>query len=195
MSESTHTRSLTGDSAILARRYAGALYELAKADGQIDATVAELQGLKSVCRDSDELRHIISNPTLSRGKLMDTVKLISKSAELSVLTGNFLLLLAKNRRLNLLSGTIDAFMAKLAVARGEFTAEIGTANPLNKNQESALIAQLQKLTGGKVQLEIKQIPALLGGLTIKMGSRLIDASLRGKLARLERQLKAQREAV
>lgn len=85
-------------------------------------------------------------------------------------------------------------MADLAVKRGEFTALVTVAKSMSKEQEEKLSAQLGKMMSGTVKLVVEQDPSLIGGMVIKMGSRLIDASVKGKLARIERQLKSQQEA-
>lgn len=194
MSESSSKKILTGDSAILAKRYAGALYELAAESNQIDAIAGELVGLRSLYRDNKDFRQLVGYPLVSRAKLTEIMQQVAKSAGFNAMVGNFLALLAQNRRLGILEGTIDAFIAQVAAARGETSAEVQVAAPLSPEQEQKLVAQLQKVIGGKVQLDIRQEPSLLGGMTVKLGSRFIDASLRGKLARLEKQLKAQQEA-
>lgn len=194
MSEPHSAKLLTGDSAILAKRYAGALYELAAESNQVDVVSSEMQNLKSLYRENAEFRRIVDYPLVSRAKLTELMRQTAKAAELSVLVGNFLALLAKNRRLNIIEGIIDAFDDRISTERGEFSAEVCAAAPLNPEQERQLTTHLQKMTGGKIRLNIRQVPDLLGGITVKLGSRFIDASLRGKLARIEKQLKAQREA-
>lgn len=194
VSESSSKKILTGDSAILAKRYASALYELAAESNQVDAIAGEVVELRSLYRDNKDFRQLIGYPLASRAKLTEIMQQVAKTAGFSKNVGNFLALLAQNRRLNILEGTIDAFMAQVAAARGEVSAEVHVAQALNAEQEQKLVSQLQKAIGGKIQLDIKQEPSLLGGMTVRLGSRFIDASLKGKLARIEKQLKAQQEA-
>jgi F-type H+-transporting ATPase subunit delta len=181
----------SGDGAILAKRYAGALYDLADEQKQLDAVAADLRMLYSLHNSSAEFRYISSQPRLSRAQLFKAMQAISTSAKLNGLTANFLSLLAQNRRLSELSAMVDAFLDELATRRGEFTADVRSAKALSSVQQEKLAANLRDMAGGKVHLMLREDASLLGGLTVKLGSRLIDASVKTKLARLERQLKSQ----
>ncbi len=194
MSEPNVPRIVAGETAVLARRYARALYELADEGKQLDVVADDLRGLKVLVRDCAELQLVMRYPRLSRAQLVDAMKQVAATAKLDGLTGKFLMLLARNRRLQVLPAIIDAFLADLAAKRGEHIAEVSTARALTQPQKDQLLAQLSRIAGGKVFLVIKEDPSLLGGLMVKMGSRLIDASVKGKLARLERALKSQQEA-
>jgi F-type H+-transporting ATPase subunit delta len=186
--------NISGDAAILARRYANALYELADEAGQLDAVAEELRAVRGLLQDSSEFREMTKNPRLKRSELVVAMEKVASTAKFGKLTGNFLQLLAQNRRLEMMDAMIAAFLADLAARRGEFTAEVQTAQALTPEQHKLLGEQLQELAGGKVNMVLKEEPGLLGGLRIKLGSRLIDASVKGKLARLERALKSQQEA-
>lgn len=190
MSQESVSPIIAGEAAILARRYAGALYDLAAEQKQLDVVAGDLRLLKRLGRESQEFRHIIGLLHLPRDQMMKAVQQISTSAGLAPLTSNFLALVAKNRRLNHIVAIADAFLADLAANRGEFTAEINTARPLSPAQEEQLTQKLGAWAGGKVHLVVAEDRGLLGGLTVKMGSRLIDASLRTRFERLERQLKS-----
>ncbi len=187
----TETTSLTiaGDAAVLARRYAKALYELAEEQSALDEVAAELRLLKTLGQTSAEFKQIMKHPRLTRAELVKVVRKITETGKLNVLTGNFLALVAQNRRLVHLSAMVDAFLAELAQRRNEFTAEVRTTQMLSEAQHEQLTAQLRQLAGGKVHLIVEEDTSLLGGLVVKLGSRLIDASVKSKLARLERQLK------
>ncbi len=184
-------RIIAGDTAILARRYAGALYELAADQKQLDTVTADLRMLRILARESAEFRSIAFNPRLSRTQLMKAMQEIAKSAKFGALTANFLMLAAQNRRLDAMEAMADAFLAELAQKRGEFSAEIRTAYALTPAQQEQLAVQLRALAGGKVHMTVTEDKSLLGGLTVKLGSKLIDASVKSKLARLERRLKSQ----
>jgi len=194
MTESKISTLIAGDAAVLARRYARAIYELANERNQLDAVAAELGQLKAVLKDSKEFRLITHNPSLSRKELAEAMRKVSDVAKLGPLTQSFLGLLAKNRRLENLEHVVDVFMADLTARRGEFTAEVITPKALAPAQQEKLSKQMDKVAGGKVHLVVREDASLLGGLMVKLGSRLIDASVKGKLTRLERQLKSQREA-
>lgn len=181
---------VSGSPAILARRYAAALYALADEQKEIDAVAADMRTLKTLQRESAEFRELARNPRLARGVLTKTAKQVAIAAKLSPLTSNFLALLAQGRRLSLLPTAADHFLAELARHRGEFTAEVRTARPLSHAQEEQLASSLRSLAGGKVHLTVREDRTLIGGLTVKLGSRLIDASVRGKLERLARTLQS-----
>jgi len=182
---------VAGDMAVLARRYAGALYDLAQDQKQLDAVAADLRILRNLGRESAEFHLLVSNPHIARADLVKAVRQIAAVAKFSPLTSNFLALVAQNRRLPQLTAICDAFLAQLAARRGEFTAEVRTAQALTTTQQEQLAAQLHVLAGGKVHLMVAEDKSLLGGITVKIGSRLIDASIKSKLAKLERQLKSQ----
>ncbi len=190
MSHAAPGTLLSGDAATLATRYAGALYELADEGNVLDAVTADLRNLQILLRESAELRAIAAHPRLTRTQLVTAAKAVTTAAKLNPLTGNFLSLLGHNRRLSILGGAIACFLAQLAKRRGEHTAEVASAQPMSAQQQEQLTAKLRDLTGGKVFLSISENKNLLGGFTVKLGSRFIDASIKTKLMRLERQLKS-----
>jgi F-type H+-transporting ATPase subunit delta len=189
MSQEATNPIASGNAAILARRYADALYDLAGEQKQLDAVAGDLRLLNRLQRESAEFRYIAHQPRLTRTQLVKAMQQVAASAGLSKLTSNFLALVAKHRRLNHLGAIIDAFLADLAAHRGEFTAEIRSAQALSSAQAEKLAAKLASWAGGKVHLSVREEPGLLGGLVVKMGSRVIDASVKNRLERLERQLK------
>lgn len=189
--ETTQTPLIAGDAAVLARRYAGALYDLAEEQKQLDVVAGDLRALRTLNHESAEFQYVAGHPRLTRKQLVQAAQLVAKSAGLSLLTSNFLALIAQNRRLNIISAVIDAFLDQLASRRGEFTADVRSATSLSAAQQEQLAAKLRELAGGKVHISVREDASLLGGMTVKLGSRLIDASIKTKLARLERQLKSQ----
>lgn len=181
---------LSGEAAILAHRYAGAFYELAEEQKQLDAVAADMRALRVLGQESKEFQVISSHPRLTRAQLVKAAEQVASVAKLNKLTANFLMLVAQNRRLPHLQGMIDQFLAELATRRGEFSADVRSARPLSAAQQEQLAVKLRELAGGKVHLMLREDKSLLGGLVVKLGSRLIDASIKTKLARLERQLKS-----
>jgi len=131
------------------------------------------------------------NQRLARNVVTKATKQVAIAAKLSPLTSNFIALLAQNRRLSLVTTSADHYLAELARRRGEFTAEVRTARPLSHAQKNSWQPHYAASAGGKVHLTVREDRTLLGGLTVKMGSRLIDASVRGKLERLARVLQSQ----
>jgi F-type H+-transporting ATPase subunit delta len=190
----TKTSSATANNA-LARRYAGALFELADEQGHLDAVAGDLRFLAALVRESTEFRHIASHPRLACAERIETMREVATKAKLHVLTRNFLLLVAESGRLAALGAMAEAFLAQFADTRGEMSADVRVAKALTDAQREKLTAQLRQLTSSeKIRLSVTEDPSLLGGMTVKLGSRLIDASVKTKLARLERQLKSQGEA-
>jgi F-type H+-transporting ATPase subunit delta len=181
---------VSGDAAALARRYAGALYELAEEGKQLDAVAADLRSVLPVSDANADFRAIVRHPRLTRAQLVKVAEALSAALKLGKLTSNFLALAAKHRRLPILSAMIDAFLARLAEQRGEFTASVRAATALTPQQTEQLAARLAILAGGKVHLDLREDKSLIGGLTVRLGSRLIDASVKSKLQRLERKLKS-----
>ncbi|MFY9287167.1 MAG: F0F1 ATP synthase subunit delta [Alphaproteobacteria bacterium] len=191
MSQQVTTQIIAGDAAILARRYAGALYELADEQKQLDAVASDLRALRNLQQESTEFRAIAAHPRLTRAQLVKAMRQVAETAKLNKLTANFLMAVAQKRRLPELPAMIDNFLSELATRRGEYSAEVRSATPLSAAQQELLAGNLRELAGGKVHITVREDASLLGGLVVKLGSRLIDASVKAKLARLERQLKSQ----
>lgn len=173
----------------IADRYATALFDLAGDKKALDQVATDLRGLRGMIDGSSDLRRLIVSPVLSREDQGRAIGAVADKAGFSPLTKNFLGLVARNRRLFAVPGMIAAYLARLAEKRGEMTAEVSAAQPLSEAQLEALAKQLKKATGSKVAVEVKIDPALLGGIVVKIGSRMVDASLRSKLNRLQLALK------
>lgn len=173
----------------LAERYAAALFDLAEERKVLDAVAADLQTLRAMLRDSADFRRLIRSPVLSREAQGKAIAALAETAQVSALTGNFLGLLAQRRRLLALPEMIDAYLRRLAAKRGEVTAQVLTAQDLTPAQREAVNEQLRKAVGRKVAIDVEVDPGLLGGLVVKVGSRMVDASLRSKLHRLQLAMK------
>lgn len=173
----------------LADRYASALYELADERKALDEVADNLRSLRAMLTESAEFRRFVMSPILSRDDQGKGVAALAEKAGLSELVRNFLGVLAANRRLFALDGIISAYLAKLAAARGEVTAEVVSAKKLTEKQSSALSAALKKQVGKDVAVDAKVDPAILGGLIVKVGSRMVDNSVRTKLQRLQLAMK------
>lgn len=176
--EDTSTGSLAG-------RYARALFELADEGKALDRVAEDLKGLDALLTESEDLQRLVRSPLYGRDQQAKAMEAILERAGVSDLTRRFVLVVANNRRLFALPKMIRAFLAELARRRGEVRAEVTAAAPLNEAQEKALLETLSKAVGGKVQLDLKTDPSLLGGLVVKVGSRMIDTSLKTKLQRLQ----------
>ena len=173
----------------LADRYATALFDLADERKSLDQVSEDLRQLRAMLNESAELRRLVRSPILSRVEQGRAITAIAERAGLSPLTRSFLGLVAQNRRLFAAPAMIDAFLARLAARRGEITAEVVAAQALTPPQLDAVNEQLRKAMGSKVAVEVRVDPALLGGLVVKVGSRMVDASLRSKLHRLQLAMK------
>jgi F-type H+-transporting ATPase subunit delta len=173
----------------LAARYATALFELARDQGALDKVAADLDSVKSMIEASADLRRLVRSPVIGRvaqGKAIDAVL---ERAQAQDLTRRFVGVVAANRRLFSLEAIIAAFKQQLAKSRGELTAIVSTAQPLSDAQKSALDASLRRAVGVKVAVETKVEPELLGGMVVRIGSRMFDSSLRSKLQRLQLAMK------
>jgi F-type H+-transporting ATPase subunit delta len=173
----------------LAQRYAGALFDLADGKQAIDAVAGDLAALLKMNDESADFRRLIQSPVLARADQGKAVAAIAKAAEFHQLTSKFLGLLAQNRRLFALPAVIGAFKKILAKRRGEMTAEVWSARPLSAEQQTALADAIKRAHGAKVTMEVRQDPALIGGLVVKVGSRMIDSSIRTKLQKLQLAMK------
>jgi F-type H+-transporting ATPase subunit delta len=173
----------------LADRYAAALFDLADERKALDAVADDLKALRAMLRDSADLRRLIRSPVLSREAQAKGVGALATQAQISPLTRNFLGLLAQNRRLFALPEMIESYLQRLAEKRGEVTAHVRTAQELTPAQREAVNEQLRRAVGRKVAVDVEVDPSLLGGLVVKVGSRMVDASLRSKLHRLQLAMK------
>ena len=176
-------------SASVADRYAFALFELAEADKAVDQVAEELSGLDEMIHESNDLRRLIRSPIISRNDQRAAMDALLDKAGVSDLTRRFVGLVARNRRLFALPQMIVAFNDILAGRRGETTAEVVSAKALSKSQLTALSEALAKAMGSKVALATRVDSDLLGGLIVKVGSRMVDSSLRTKLHRLRLSMK------
>ncbi|MBL8644143.1 MAG: F0F1 ATP synthase subunit delta [Rhodospirillaceae bacterium] len=173
----------------LAARYAAALYDLADEQGALDTVAGDLKSLRKMIDDSDDFRRFIKSPVLTRAEQGAAIKAISEKAGLNALTQKFLGLVAANRRLFALPGIISAFLATLAARRGEVAAEVTSAAALSETQLGAIAAALKQTDGRKISLSSKVDPSILGGLIVRVGSRMVDSSIKSKLQRLKLAMK------
>ncbi len=165
----------------MASRYAGALFELASEQNTVDATMAELQRFDDLVAGSEDLQRLVKSPVFSAEEQLGAVTAILAKAGIGGLGGNFVRLAAANRRLFAVRDMVRAFKSLVAKARGEATAEVVTAEPLEAKHIDALKAALKSAIGKDVGLNVSVDPTLIGGLTVQIGSRMVDASLKTKL--------------
>ncbi|TPL47399.1 F0F1 ATP synthase subunit delta [Mesorhizobium sp. B2-4-6] len=173
----------------VAERYAGSLFELALQDNSVAKVEADLGSFEAMLNDSDDLSRLINSPVFSSEDQAKAIAAIADKAKIAGLVGNFLRVVAKNRRLFAVPGMIKAFRRIAADHRGETSAEVTSAHALTAAQQTELKAALKGIAGKDVAIAMTVDPSLLGGLIVKMGSRQIDTSLKTKLNSLKLALK------
>jgi F-type H+-transporting ATPase subunit delta len=178
-----------GIQASLAGRYASALFGLARDERQIEAVGSSLAALAQALADSRDFSQLIESPLIDRDDAAKAFAAIAGQLGLDPITSNFLQVLARNGRKKQLQPVIRAFRRLAAEHRGETTAEVVTAHSLKDDQVAALKAQLRARAGRDVAIETRVDPAILGGIKVKLGSQMIDASIRTKLNRLAEAMK------
>jgi len=170
-------------------RYAQALFELAKSQGDAGAVEADLKSLKAMRAESDDLRTLIGSPAFDAAAKGKGLAAVAEAAGFSGTTKKFLGLVAANRRASALPDMIRAFEKLAAEDRGAVSAEVTTALPLTEAQAKALAASLRTALGKDPEIETRVDPAILGGIKVRVGSRLYDASLKSRLDSLKFALK------
>ena len=140
--------------------------------------------------DSGDLTRMLRSPVLTRDEQGKAVAALAERAGLSPLTRDFLGVVARNRRLFAVPEMIEAYLRNLAARRGEVTAVVTVAQPLDEARQAALTEQLRRAVGARVAIDIRVDPALLGGMIVKVGSRMVDASLSSRLQRLRLAMRA-----
>ena len=178
-----------GIRASLAGRYASALFDLARDQRKIESVGRSLDALSQALLDSKDFAELVGSPLVSRKEAGKAFAAIGPQLGLDPITGNFVGVLARNGRKGELRNVIRAFGRLAAEHRGETTAEVVTARPLNDDQISQLKRQLRTRAGRDVNIEAEVDPNILGGIVVKLGSQMIDASIRTKLNRLATAMK------
>lgn len=172
----------------VAGRYAAALFDLAKEASKVTEVEADLNKFQSMLDGSEDLMRLVRSPVIATDDQAKAIDAILTKAGIGGLAANFFKLIAGNRRLFATQDIIKAFRQISAKARGEVTAEVTSASALNDVQTAELKQALKATVGKDVALNAKVDPSLLGGLIVKVGSRMIDSSLRTKLETLKVQL-------
>ena len=174
----------------VARRYASALFEVALEGGAVDAVGEALDTFDKALGESADLRRLVGSPVFSAEEQTRAIGAVLNSLGIGGLAANFVLLAARNRRLFVLPGMIEAYRQLVAAHRGEQVAEVTSAHSLTEDQVSSLTSALSGVTGGKqIRIVPKVDPSIIGGLIVKVGSRMIDTSLKTKLTSLKVALK------
>jgi len=166
----------------MAGRYAGALFELALEEKATDTVRQELDQFDALIAESADLNRLVRSPVFGADEQLKALNAILAKAGLSGLTTNFLRVITTNRRLFAVRDMIRAYRALVAKNKGEVVAQVTVAEPLNDQNKEALKGALKSVTGGKdIDMDVTIDPAIIGGLIVKVGSRMVDTSLRTKL--------------
>jgi F-type H+-transporting ATPase subunit delta len=176
----------------MAGRYATALFELAREAGAIEAAKAELERFDGMVAESAELMRLVRSPVFSAEEQRRALTAVLERAGIGGLAANFLQVVAANRRLFAVRDMIRQFGALVADAKGEATAEVTVAEPLKDQHVAALKEALRAVSGKTVALNVRTDPAIIGGLVVKLGSRMVDSSLRTKLNAIRHAMKEAR---
>lgn len=189
-SESTHVSAQSGAKTEgVPGRYASALFELAKDAGALDKVAGELRSFRDMLDQSPDLVRLVRSPVFSAEDQSRALGAVLAKSGIGGLTANFLGLIAKNRRLFAVGDIIGAYHALLARHKGEVAAEVTSASPLSDAQLTALRATLKATLGKDVAVTPRVDAGILGGLIVKVGSRMIDSSIKTKLTSLKNAMK------
>ena len=176
----------------MAGRYATALFDLAREANAIDAVKSDLDRFDALVAESADLTRLVRSPVFSEGEQLQALSAVLERAGIGDLAANFLKLVTSNRRLFAVRDMIKAYRELVAQHKGEATAEVTVADQLKDEHIQALREALKSVSGKDVDLDIKVDPAILGGLVVKLGSRMVDTSLRTKLNAIKHAMKEAR---
>nr|WP_211091077.1 F0F1 ATP synthase subunit delta [Sphingomonas sp. S2M10] len=187
--ETNRVENSGGIQASLSGRYATALFELARDAKAIEAVEASLATVRAALDESPEFKALTTSPLIGRKDAGKAVAAAAGAMALDATTTRFLGVLAENRRLAQLPAIIRTFRALATSHRGETTAEVTSAHPLDAEQVDALKQQLRTRIGREVSVDLSVDPSLLGGLVVKIGSQMIDSSIKTRLNSLAHAMK------
>ncbi|MCG6205689.1 F0F1 ATP synthase subunit delta [Rhodopseudomonas sp. HC1] len=170
-------------------RYATALFELARDEKVIDVVKADLDKFSALLKDSPDLLRLVRSPVFGADVQAKALGAVLDKAGIAGISANFLKLLAANRRLFVVADVIRAFRSLVARFKGEATADVTVAENLSDKNLEALKTALKSVTGKDVTLNVNVDPAIIGGLVVKLGSRMVDSSIRTKLNSIKHAMK------
>lgn len=168
----------------LAGRYAAALFDLAREKKALDEVAGDLARLQAMLSESADLRRLVRSPVIARDDKARAMAALMEAAEIGGLTRRFVGVVARHQRLYALDDMIRSFSALLSEHRGEMTADVASARPLGEAELGALESELGRIAGCKVNVAATVDDGLIGGLVVRLGSRMVDSSLRTKLDKL-----------
>ena len=187
--ERGHVSEFASNSTGIAGRYATAIFELAKESGDLDALERDVDTLEAAIAESSDLRDLIRSPIYTREQQSGAVAALAAKMGLTGTMANALKLMASKRRLFVMNQLLTVLRSRIADEKGEVTAEVQSAQALSKDQQSALAETLKASVGKDVKMKLSVDESLIGGLIVKVGSKMIDTSIRSKLAALQNTMK------
>ena len=187
-----HFANTPYDVSTMAGRYATALFELAGEADAIDAVKADLERFDAVIAENPDLNRLVRSPVFSTEEQLRALSSVLERAAIGGIAAKFLKLVTSNRRLFAVRDMIKAYRKLAALYKGQATAEVTVAETLKDEHVEALRSALKAVSGKNVDLDIKIDPAIIGGLVVKLGSRMIDTSLRTKLNAIKHAMKEAR---
>ena len=187
--ERGHVSESASNSTGIAGRYATAIFELAKESGDLDALERDVDTLEAAIAESSDHRDLIRSPIYTREQQSGAVAALAAKMGLTGTMANALKLMASKRRLFVMNQLLTVLRSRIADEKGEVTAEVQSAQALSKDQQSALAETLKASVGKDVKMKLSVDESLIGGLIVKVGSKMIDTSIRSKLAALQNTMK------
>jgi F-type H+-transporting ATPase subunit delta len=176
----------------MAGRYATGLFDLARETNAIDAVKADLERFDALVAESADLNRLVRSPVFSADEQLQALSAVLDRARIGGLAAKFLKLVTANRRLFAVRDMVRAYREMVAKHKGEAIAEVTVAEPLKDEHLDALRSALKSVSGKDIDLSIKVDPAIIGGLVVKFGSRMVDTSLRTKLNAIRHAMKEAR---
>jgi F-type H+-transporting ATPase subunit delta len=173
----------------MAGRYANALFELARDNDAVDAVKADLDRFDGLIAQNPDLQRLVRSPVFSADEQARALTAVLAKAGIGGLAAQFLKVVASNRRLFAAHDMVRAYRALVARHKGELTAQVTVAETLSEAHRAAIKDALKSVTGKDVDLDVKVDPAIIGGLVVKLGSRMVDSSLRTKLNSIKHAMK------
>jgi F-type H+-transporting ATPase subunit delta len=187
-----HFATAQFDTSTMAGRYATALFDLARETSAIDAVKADLERFNALLAESPDLTRLVRSPVFSAADQLQALSAVLERAGIGGLAAKFLKLVTANRRLFAVRDLIKAYRELVAAHKGEATAEVTVAERLKDGHAAALRSALKTVSGKDVDLDIRIDPAIIGGLVVKLGSRMVDTSLRTRLNAIRHAMKEAR---
>ncbi|MEL7149279.1 MAG: F0F1 ATP synthase subunit delta [Pseudomonadota bacterium] len=173
----------------IAARYASAVFELVKEANELSSLEQDIDALDAAITGSSDFRDLIHSPIYSRDAQGDAISAVAAKMGLSGTMANTLKLMASKRRLFVLPQLVTALRAQIADAKGEVTADVQAATALSAEQEKTLAETLKSAVGKDVKMNVTVDESLIGGLIVRVGSKMIDTSIRSKLMSLQNTMK------